>query len=154
APSGDSPVVWELQGVADPFLLGDGTFGSSDRVELYACPFTEYVFLTAEYYPYKNTSVSPPVTQSTPRGIRLVLSQDKGKSWKFVDSEANLDGVTPMVMTSTPNGRLFLYHWVRQNAAGFAAASYYGELFCSDLFDSKTGKTPKIQRVLPLDSGQ
>lgn len=139
-------LFWELQGAADPFVFSTN-YSGSDRPELYACPFTGNLYLTAEFYPSKNATGPRP----DPYGIRLVYSTDQGKSWHLVDTGTDLDGVPPMVITSTPNGRLFLYHWVAQPAAGFTGPSYYGELFCSDIV--MPGEVPKIHRVLPASAG-
>jgi hypothetical protein len=136
-------IDWVLQGAADPFVFNNGGadgFGGSDRPEFYACPYTGYVYLTAGYVPAEGAPGydSTKTEEEQDKLIVLLYSPNQGKDWdvltKFTGA-ASQD--LPLVMTSTPNGRLFLYHW------------YYstGELFCSNIFDAAAGEKPKISAI-------
>jgi hypothetical protein len=138
-------LTWTLQGAADPFLVnpspGDG-YCASDRPEAYACPFTGYVYIAARYYPF--SAMKDPAWKAVPTdgtaSVQLVVlcSKDKGKTWQVVVTLTGAASTNPpLVMTSTPNGRLFLFHWV-----GGA-----GELFCSNLFNASVGELPQIHAV-------
>jgi hypothetical protein len=72
--------------------------GGCDRTELYACPFTGFVYLTTH-------AGSPDGKIGT---ILLFYSVNGGNNWKLIRD--NFPSWTPLVMTSTPNGRLFLFH--------------------------------------------
>jgi len=141
APPGE--IDWVLQGAADPFVFNNGGsdgFLASDRPEFYACPYTGYVYLTAGYVPAQGTPGYDPTKtpENQPKTPVLLYSPNQGKDWYVVTiftGAASQD--IPLVMTSTPNGRLFLYHW------------YYsvGELFCSNIFNAAAGEKPKISAV-------
>jgi hypothetical protein len=80
----------------------------ADRTEVYVCPFTGFVYLTTRVIsgPYKDTAPK--------RDTALLLySQDNGKTWELVKED--LPSWSPIVMTATPNGRLFLFHLVGAN---------------------------------------
>jgi hypothetical protein len=78
--------------------------GGGDRTEVYVCPFTGYVYLTTRV-------VSVPFASLPKQNTGLLLiSRDLGKSWTAV--RENLPTWSPLVMTSTPNGRLFLFQSV------------------------------------------
>jgi hypothetical protein len=76
--------------------------GSGDRPELYACPFTGNLYLTLRVKsgPYKSSMAA----QDT---MLLLMSRDKGVNWNLVMD--TLPSCSPIVMTSTPDGRLFLF---------------------------------------------
>jgi hypothetical protein len=145
--------AWPLQGAVDPFIVENGRYGhprdptspdgnmASDRPELYACPFTGYVYLTelcrcGAYTDSSGTAI--PAFD----GIRLFYSKNQGKDWDIV--ETNLDwefaSSLPLVMTSTPNGRLFLYQW-----ANDANNALCGKLFCTQPL--KSGETPVVYEI-------
>jgi hypothetical protein len=160
-PSPLGQMDWILKGVADPFVFNGGKYGypqaldssgkrltldnideqaswwcpGSDRPELYACPFTGYLYLTAVYDSgaYQNEDSS--VQSEKFHDVMLLYSPNQGKDWYVLKD--NFGGSVPLVMTSTPNGRLFLYHW-----AGGA-----GELFCSNIFNAAAGEVPKITSI-------
>jgi hypothetical protein len=145
---------WKIQGMADPFVFGDGKYGYPvpmncdhdtvksisdqcqdtahpeykwggagwDRQELYACPFTGYLYLTGDFAggPYKDQTVAQ--TKSY-RNVFLLCSQDKGKTWNVLKDD--LPSRPPVVMTSTPNGRLFLCMWTKAGGARV----YFSNLF-------------------------
>src|SRR5262249_49541404 len=140
-------ISWTLQGAADPYVFS-ADYDRSDRPEVYACPFTGYLFLTASFY----VSANAPDPKPDQHAIRLLDSTDKGKTGAMGAPGPAGDGCAQMVMPSPPNGRLFLYHGVDQQASGFDPRRYYGELFCSTLFNP--GETPTTPRVLPAASGQ
>ena len=77
--------------------------GGGDRTELYACPFTGRVFLATGVIsgPYKNIAVARSTTL-------LLYSKDFGRTWELVSEDA-IPNWQPLVMTTTPNGRLFLF---------------------------------------------
>jgi hypothetical protein len=167
-PSPLGQIDWMLKGVADPFVFNGGKYGypqaldsdgerltldtidqraswwcpGSDRPELYACPFTGYLYLTAEYDSgaYQNADAS--VQSEQFHDVMLLYSPNQGKDWSVVKD--NFGGPVPLVMTSTPDGRLFLYHWV-----GGA-----GELFCSNIFNAAAGEVPKILSIFGQEEHQ
>jgi hypothetical protein len=104
------PRPMDDKGNADVPLARQGRFpdghlkwwvGGLDRTEVYACPFSGCVYLTtrAGGGPYKNLF---PKTDT----MLLLYSKDNGKTWQAISE--NLPNSAPLVMTSTPNGRLFL----------------------------------------------
>jgi hypothetical protein len=78
--------------------------GGCDRTEIYGCPFTGNVYLatTCGGGPYNNL----PYTNT----LMLLFSKDQGKTWEIVKDD--FPAWAPLVMTSTPNGRLFLFQCV------------------------------------------
>ncbi len=76
--------------------------GGADRTEVYVCPFTGHVYLTT-------VVVSGPFEpgQSKFHATVLLMSTDSAQSWEVVRDD--LRGSGPTVMTSTPDGRLFLF---------------------------------------------
>lgn len=85
----------------------DGTpkwwIGGGDRTEMYACPFSGNLYVTTRIIsgPYKKTGENQ---QNT---MLLIGSTDMGKTWKLITT---FWAWSPAVMTSTPDGRL----WVMQ----------------------------------------
>lgn len=83
----------------------DGTrkwwVGGPDRTEVYACPFTGNVYLTTRV-------ISGPIKEGDQQynTMLLLYSKDGGKTWELIRDD--LIAWSPLVMTSTPNGRLFL----------------------------------------------
>jgi len=142
---------WPLQGSDDPFVLDGGRYGhpidpkastgnvGSDRPELYACPFTGYVYMTARYLAgaYKDGSGA---SIDAFDGLLVLYSPNQGKNWYVVESDAGLEFSVPLVMTSTPNGRLFLYQWARDKS------NFYGRLYCSNIF--RKGGAPKVAEII------
>ncbi len=78
--------------------------GGGDRTELYACPFTGYVYMTTR------CKSGPYDTEPFRDQMLLLYSKDFGKTWTSIKDD--LPGLSPLVMTSTPNGRLFLFQIV------------------------------------------
>ncbi len=72
--------------------------GGGDRTELYACPFTGNLYLTTRVIsgPYKNN-----LQQN-----KTLLMYYNGKDWELIKE---LPAWAPTVMTSTPDGRLFVF---------------------------------------------
>lgn len=89
-----------------------------DRQELYACPFTGYLYLTSWFRGGPYDDLNQKVWNCL-----LLCSLDKGKTWKVLKDD--FPDRRPLVMTSTPNGRLFIYHWTDSGG---------GMLYCSNLF--------------------
>ena len=121
-------------------LQGWWTAPGSDRPEVYACPFTGYLYLTATFksgqFPLPDGTTAPHREDT-----RVLFSRDQGKSWDMLNFEGSpMSG--PLVITSTPNGRLFLYHWGRDSTR------FYGRLLCSNIFDYKNNAVPKIAQVI------
>lgn len=113
---GDS---WQFQSVIDFATILGGKYGypqphsdpakkywvgGCDRTELYACPFTGFAYLTTRVKsgPYQKDN-----TPARDTGL-LFYSKDAGKSWELIKED--LPSWSPFVMTSTPDGRLFLFH--------------------------------------------
>jgi hypothetical protein len=76
--------------------------GGGDRTELYACPFTGnvYVSFLVAAGPYGG---DPPALVRT---CLVFVSHDRGETWELITED--LPDKPPVVMTSTPDGRLFL----------------------------------------------
>ncbi len=77
--------------------------GGGDRTEVYACPFTGYIYLTTRVIsgPYKN------IAPGKPNQTLLLYSKDTGKTWEAIKED--FPQWAPLVMTSTPDRRLFLF---------------------------------------------
>jgi hypothetical protein len=75
--------------------------GGPDRTEMYHCPFTQTLYAT--------TRMHAGVTGATSGHdeYRLLFSHDGGLTWRF--SSTTFPGWEPLMLTSTPNGRLFLF---------------------------------------------
>jgi hypothetical protein len=162
-PIGFGPLQWTVQGLADPFVFNGGSYGfpsaldddgkkldlahigeqtdnpikwanpGADRPEMYACPFTGYLYITARWEggAYAEPDKTP-ITKDFFQQLFLLLSTDQGKSWTVIKDD--LGTAEPLAMTSTPNGRLFLHQWTGSGS----------RLFCSNLFDANANATPKI----------
>ncbi len=95
----------------DQFIDANGNrlwwIGGGDRIEVYACPFTGYLYLTTRnisgpYYHKPDNYIAPG------RDAYVVFySKDSGQTWQAINKE--FPGCESLVMTSTPNGRLFLF---------------------------------------------
>lgn len=74
--------------------------GGGDREEMYACPFTGNLYLSTRVHsgPYKNVAVR--------NEYLLLCSHDMGKSWSRM--AGTFPSWEPMLITSTPNGRLYI----------------------------------------------
>ncbi|HMF99579.1 MAG TPA: hypothetical protein VKE96_35010 [Vicinamibacterales bacterium] len=109
----------------------------SDRPELYACPFTGYLYLAAYFESGAyNGSDLPKDQWPDARSDDLVLySADNAKSWNVL---FEVKDRRPIVMTSTPNGRLFLYQWTYNKEVNGAV------LWCSNRFDAIVKERPLI----------
>jgi len=82
--------------------------GGGDRTELYACPFTGYVFLATGV-------ISGPYNLIPLRVTTLLLySKDFGRTWQLVKDDFGQDW-EPLVMTTTPNGRLYLFQSINSH---------------------------------------
>src|SRR5205823_10226703 len=94
----------------------DGTpmwwIGDGDREELYVCPFTGYVYLTSRVTSGPYGPLDPIDTGVVPRRdtYLLFMSRDNGQAWDLISED--LPAVEPLIMTSTPDGRLFLFQIV------------------------------------------
>jgi hypothetical protein len=80
--------------------------GGMDRTEVYSCPFTNNLYMTTRVIsgPY---CTGPGDTRGMDKNTALLLfSSDLGKNWQVL---VELPASSPLVMTSTPNGRLFLF---------------------------------------------
>src|SRR5262245_13579776 len=82
------------------------SFAASDRPEFYVCPFTGNVYVTAivgsgPFCDSNGVQTVAPIDASV-----LLYSQDNGVTW---DRVAQLQRSAPLVMTSTPDGRLFVF---------------------------------------------
>ena len=90
--------------------------GGGDRPEVYACPYTGNVYvsfwLRSGPYCTSTSDTTPPLD----RGV-LMVSRDLGQTWEFM---TELPVSPPYVMTSTPDGRLYMLA-----AAGPQAAFYF-----------------------------
>jgi hypothetical protein len=80
--------------------------GGGDRPELYACPFTGNVYVTERVLsgPYCPGGAGAPTTRIDEN--LLIVSTDQALTWQLAKS--GLPAASPQVMTSTPDGRLFL----------------------------------------------
>lgn len=76
--------------------------GDGDRQEIYVCPFTGFVYLTTRVFsgPYKDFA---PLRDN----YILFYSTDNAKTWKLI--KEGFPTNEPLIMTSTPDGRLFLF---------------------------------------------
>jgi len=108
---------WHYAGAIDPLMYDDGrfavprpaidAFGGWDRVEAYADPFTGYIWVTA------NAAGGPIVDYATGK----VKEEGKGSNFVWVSMNEGRDfhavlefgAWTPMVITSTPNGRIYVF---------------------------------------------
>jgi hypothetical protein len=103
--------------VANQSAYPDGSLkwwvGGFDRTEIYACPFTGNIYLTTK-------AVSGPYKNVPKRDTGLLLySTNGGKSWTTLRED--LSDWLPLVMTSTLDGRLFLFQQVgHQNFVYFS----------------------------------
>jgi len=95
----------------DQFIDANGNrlwwIGGGDRTEVYACPFTGYLYLTTRvisgpYYYRPDNYIAPKRDAYV-----LFYSKDSGQTWQAIWED--FPGCAPLVMTSTPNGRLFLF---------------------------------------------
>lgn len=75
--------------------------GGGDRPELYACPYTGTIYLTTRII--SNTWESGKRLNS----YLLFYSRDNGKTWTL--GKDDFPSYEPLVMTSTPDGRLLLF---------------------------------------------
>jgi hypothetical protein len=85
--------------------------GGQDRTEIYACPFTGLLYLTTRVGsgPYKKETDPNPLVPHRDTAM-LLYSKDNGISWELVKED--FPSWSPLVMTSTPNGRLFVFQLV------------------------------------------
>jgi hypothetical protein len=91
--------------------------GGGDRPEVYVCPYTNNIWHTTRII-----SGIPGTTQQNT--YLLFLSTDNGKNWKLIKED--IPAWESLVMTSTPNGRLFLLQeqqtpvimWTKLNSGG------------------------------------
>jgi hypothetical protein len=103
---------WTLRSFIDSATVLNGKYGvpqngsppywvgGVDRSEVYACPFTGYVYFTSGFYSGDYKGV-PAVNN-----VLLFYSTDGGVKWDCIKSD--FPTATPINMTSTPDGRLFL----------------------------------------------
>jgi hypothetical protein len=131
--SADGGATWQAHSVIDYATVLDGHFGfprpmsdagtpdvapdqqghhpdgsrkwwiaGGDRQELYVCPFTGNVYVTTRV-------ISGPYYDKAPHtdGYFLWMSRDGARTWENVRTD--LPQWEPIVMTSTPDGRLFLF---------------------------------------------
>lgn len=117
---------WERQGFIDPmnYLDGrysvsrpvpqepdgcpDGCFGGFDRMEAYADPYSGDLYVSVFAIGGQEISYPSKQVKSQAASTNMIFkSQDYGLTWKLVAQPST--AWTPMVMTSTPNGRLYIY---------------------------------------------
>ncbi len=79
--------------------------GGIDRTEIYSCPFTGSVYVSTR-------TISGPYGEAYPKYDRLLLlrSRDLGRRWEAIRED--LPSWAPLMMTSTPDGRLFLMQYL------------------------------------------
>ena len=125
--SKDCGKTWQEISTVDPMDFDNGqyaaprpimnAFGGWDRPEAYFDPFTKALYVTvnaaagimnAQGKITKAKDANGKETNADAQYIThfLFKSADGGKTWKKLHQ---FDGWTPIVMTSTPNGRLYLY---------------------------------------------
>jgi len=82
------------------------TAGGSDRPEFYACPFTGNIYVTdiVGSGPFCDANGNKTVDRID--ASTLLYSTDQGQTWNEV---ARMSRTAPDVMTSTPDGRLFVF---------------------------------------------
>lgn len=81
--------------------------GGGDRTEMYACPFTGKIYVVTRIVTDSGNSAG------FKDASLLFYSSDKGKTWTLAKDD--LPDFESIVMTSTPDGRLFLFEeWGRQ----------------------------------------
>jgi hypothetical protein len=84
-----------------------GCFGGWDRVEVYSDPFSNDVYMTILAAGGALSFFNPGQRPDFPVATNLVFkSMDAGKTWHQI---LNFGAWTPIVMTTTQDGRLFLY---------------------------------------------
>jgi hypothetical protein len=120
--STDCGATWTRVGSIDPINIANGRyavprpteegcpqgcFGGWDRIDGYVDPWTGHIYVTA------NAVGGPVIDYTTGREIEghavthfLFRSTDGGASWNAVHE---FGAWTPIVVSSTPNGRVFLY---------------------------------------------
>lgn len=81
--------------------------GQGDRPEIYVCPFTGNVYLTMHIAAGPYCPSGP--TAGAFDSLALLTSIDNGLSWSVNTDALPVPSSSPVVMTSTPNGRLFLF---------------------------------------------
>jgi hypothetical protein len=115
--------------------LADGSrrwwIGGMDRTELYSCPFTGNLYMATRI-----TSGPLCTSPDDPRGndkntVLLLFYDTTGPGWTPIAELAN--DWAPVVMTSTPNGRLFLFQ-----AIGGQPTIHYSQPLAA-------GETPVLQ---------
>lgn len=79
--------------------------GGGDRPEMYYCPFTGNVYMA--FWGVSGPYCSSPSDTTPPFDFGLVVvSHDNGQTWQKL---AEIEPSPPIVMTSTPDGRLFMF---------------------------------------------
>ncbi|MEQ1827133.1 MAG: sialidase family protein [Pirellula sp.] len=115
--STDGGEHWQEQTIIDPANFDGGRyavprpltncFGGWDRIEGYADPWNGHVYLSC------NAAGGPVVDYSTGAVVEpeththyVFKSTDNGETWQSI---LKFDAATPIVMTSTPNGRFYVF---------------------------------------------
>lgn len=124
--STDCGESWELYSIIDPAIVANGQYGwpsqtdpemnaGYDRHEIYQDPWTGFIYVSLRARSWEFTeTVSIPTLPSVqilhPKFDRGVIfhSMDNGKTWKLFHEFS--DAWAPYVMTSTPDGRFFVFH--------------------------------------------
>jgi hypothetical protein len=136
--STDCGETWERLSIIDPIDFEDGryarprpgenAFGGFNRPEAYADPWTGYVYVSV------NAAWGPLVDYSTGQVLEdggsthiVLQSTDGGKTWKII-FKFREPVWTPIVMTSTPNGRLCLFTRGATASGETEARLYYSKL--------------------------
>jgi hypothetical protein len=93
----------------EPDGCPDGCYGGFDRMEAYADPYTGYVYSTSSATGGALFDSSGKQVEGRADTTMLWRSTDSGKTWEMI---FEFGAWTPIVMTSTPDGRLYLYSCV------------------------------------------
>ncbi|MGB5400825.1 MAG: PAN domain-containing protein, partial [Thermoanaerobaculia bacterium] len=121
--STDCGQTWSQLAVIDSAAFENGRYawprpdehwhGGYDRVEAYADPWTGYIFVAAYAVggPEMDYTTNTPLSERVERHF-IFQSADGGRTWNQIH---DFRFASPIVMTSTPDGRLYLFAVNRRN---------------------------------------